>query len=28
MAWNRFANNHGLVRSLRAVAWAAALPAL
>jgi hypothetical protein len=27
-AWDRFANNHGLVRSLRAVAWAAALPAL
>ena len=22
MAWNRFANNHGLVRSLCAVAWA------
>src|SRR2546423_11307269 len=28
MAWNRFANNHGLVRSLCAVAWAAASPAL
>ncbi len=27
-AWNRFANNHGLVRSLCAVAWAPALPAL
>ena len=28
MAWNRFANNHGLVRSLCAVAWASASPAL
>ena len=28
MAWNRFANNHGLVRSLCAVAWAPASPAL
>ena len=27
-AWNRFANNHGLVRSLCAVAWASAPPAL
>ena len=27
-AWNRFANNHGLVRSLCAVAWAPASPAL
>ena len=27
MAWNRFANNHGLVRSLCAVAWATASPA-
>jgi transposase len=28
IAWNRFATNHGLVRSLCAVAWAAASPAL
>ena len=28
MAWNRFANNPGLVRSLCAVAWAPASPAL
>ena len=28
MAWNRFANNHALVRSLCAVAWAPASPAL
>jgi hypothetical protein len=28
MAWNRFANNHGLVRSLCAVAWAPAPLAL
>jgi DDE superfamily endonuclease len=28
IAWNRFANNHALVRSLCAVAWAPALPAL
>jgi transposase len=28
MAWNRFANNHTLVRSLCAVAWAPAPPAL
>src|SRR5271169_4343547 len=28
MAWNRFANNHGLVRSLCAVAWASPPPAL
>jgi hypothetical protein len=28
MAWNRFATNHGLVRSLCAVAWAPASPAL
>jgi hypothetical protein len=27
-AWNRFANNHGLVRSLCAVAGAPASPAL
>src|SRR5689334_440888 len=27
MAWNRFAANHGLVRSLCAVAWAPASPA-
>jgi len=27
-AWNRFANNHTLVRSLCAVAWAPAQPAL
>ena len=27
-AWNRFANNHTLVRSLCAVAWAPAPPAL
>ena len=27
-AWNRFANNHGLVRSLGAVAWAPASLAL
>jgi hypothetical protein len=28
MAWNRFATNHGLIRSLCAVAWAPASPAL
>ena len=28
MAWNRFATNHGLVRSLCAVAWAPASPTL
>jgi transposase len=28
MAWNRFATNHGLIRSLCAVAWASASPAL
>src|SRR5271168_2756178 len=28
MAWTRFANNHSLVRSLCAVAWAPASPAL
>ena len=28
MAWNRFATNNGLVRSLCAVAWAPASPAL
>ena len=28
MAWNRFATDHGLIRSLCAVAWAPALPAL
>src|SRR5271163_2014738 len=28
MAWNRFANHHGLVRSLCAVAWAPASPTL
>src|SRR5437868_12214653 len=28
MAWNRFASNHSLVRSLCAVAWAPAPPAL
>src|SRR5271165_3698586 len=28
MAWNRFATNHGLVRSLCAVAWAPASSAL
>ena len=27
MAWNRFATNHGLIRSLCAVAWAPASPA-
>ena len=27
-AWNRFANNHGLIRSLCAVAWAPRQPAL
>ena len=27
MAWNRFATNHGLIRSLCAVAWAPAAPA-
>jgi transposase len=27
-AWNRFATNHGLIRSLCAVAWAPASPAL
>ena len=27
MAWNRFANNHTLVRSLCAVAWVPAPPA-
>ena len=27
MAWNRFAANHGLIRSLCAVAWVPALPA-
>ena len=27
-AWNRFANNHDLVRSLCAVTWAPASPAL
>ena len=26
MAWNRFATNHGLIRSLCAVAWAPASP--
>jgi hypothetical protein len=28
MAWNRFATDHGLIRSLCAVAWAPASPAL
>jgi transposase len=28
IAWNRFATNRGLIRSLCAVAWAPALPAL
>ena len=28
MAWNRFATNHSLIRSLCAVAWAPASPAL
>jgi len=28
MAWNQFASNHGLIRSLCAVAWAPASPAL
>jgi hypothetical protein len=28
MAWNRFATNGGLIRSLCAVAWVPALPAL
>jgi len=28
IAWNRFATNHGLIRSLCAVAWAPASPAL
>ena len=28
MAWNRFANNHRLVRSLCAVAWGSASPPL
>jgi hypothetical protein len=28
MAWNRFATNHGLIRSLCAVAWAPASPPL
>jgi hypothetical protein len=28
MAWNRFATNHGLIRSLCAVAWAPASLAL
>jgi hypothetical protein len=27
-AWNRFATNHRLIRSLYAVAWAPASPAL
>jgi hypothetical protein len=27
MAWNRFATNHGLIRSLCAVPWAPASPA-
>jgi len=27
-AWNRFATDHGLIRSLCAVAWAPASPAL
>jgi hypothetical protein len=28
MAWNRFATNHDLIRSLCAVSWAPALPSL